>query len=221
MHDRSGARGIYAIGAVSRMMSVPVGTLRSWEERYGVLRPVRTAGGQRLYSRDQVEQLQFLKHQIEAGATPAEAHRLLVDRLGQDDAGRPAPGPAARRLFILFAERDRYAAELSEYLLRTEGYEVELTFDASLAEDRFSLIQPDLTVVELLISGGAGIDLCRRLKAKAPTPILAISSLDISEEATDAGADAFLRKPLDALELLSTIKDLLGDSALVKGSMGA
>jgi DNA-binding transcriptional MerR regulator len=213
----SNPRPIYTIGAVSRMLGVPVGTLRSWEARYGIVRPSRTSGGQRLYSREQLEQLQFLKTQIADGATPAEAHRLLVDQFGVADDGDLPAVHGGRRLLILLAERDRYAAELSEYFLRTEGYEVLLTLDAADAERRFGQTQPDLAVVELLISGGAGIDLCRRLRARSSTPILAISGLDIPGEAVDAGADAFLRKPLDPLVLVSTVKDLLGESALIRG----
>jgi DNA-binding transcriptional MerR regulator len=217
MTTPSNPRPIYTIGAVSRMLDVPVGTLRSWEARYGIVRPARTPGGQRLYSRDQLEQLQFLKNQIADGATPAEAHRLFEDHFGVADDGDVRAIPVVRRLLILLAERDRYAAELSEYFLRTEGYEVLLTLDAADAEERFGQTQPDLAVVELLISGGAGIDLCRRLRARSSTPILAISGLDIPGEAVDAGADAFLKKPLDPLVLVSTVKDLLGESALIRG----
>ena len=217
MDAPSSPRPIYTIGAVSRMLDVPVGTLRSWETRYGMVRPARTPGGQRLYSRDQLAQLQFLKQQMADGATPAEAHRLFQDHFGVTETGGLRAVPGGRRLLILLAERDRYTAELSEYFLRTEGYEVVLTLDAADAEKRFEEAQPDLAVVELLISGGVGIDLCRRLRAGSSTPILAISGLDIPAEAVDAGADAFLRKPLDPLVLVSTIKDLLGESALLRG----
>jgi DNA-binding transcriptional MerR regulator len=217
METSANPRPIFTIGAVSRMLDVPVATLRSWEARYGAVRPARTPGGQRLYSRDHLEQLQFLKNQIADGSTPAEAHRLLEDRFGVTEAEGVREMPGGRRLLILLAERDRYAAELSEYFLRTEGYEVLLTLDAADAEKRFEQTQPDLGVVELLISGGAGIDLCRRLRARSAMPILAISGLDIPEEAVDAGADAFLMKPLDPLVLVSTIKDLLGESALIRG----
>lgn len=217
MTTSSNPRPIYTIGAVSRMLHVPVGTLRSWEARYGIVRPARTPGRQRLYSRDQLEQLQFLRSQIANGATPAEAHRLFEDQFGVADDGDVRAMPGGRRFLILLAERDRYAAELSESFLRTEGYEVLLTLDAADAERRFGQTQPDLAVVELLISGGAGIDLCRRLRARSSTPILAISGLDIPEEVVDAGADAFLKKPLDPLVLVSTVKDLLGESALIGG----
>ena len=70
--------GIYSIGAVARMVGVPAQTLRVWEDRYSAVVPVRSPGGQRLYSRDHVEQLRFIREQIESGLTAADAHRLLA-----------------------------------------------------------------------------------------------------------------------------------------------
>ena len=71
-------------------------------------------------------------------------------------------------------------------------------------------------MVELLISGGTGAALCRRLKASGVTACLAISSLDAREQALEAGADAFLQKPFDPLRLVSAVKDLLGTSAYLR-----
>src|SRR5262245_64540879 len=79
----SGARPIYSIGAVAAMLGVETATLRAWEERYGVVIPARSAGAQRIYSRDELEQLRFVVDRVEAGGTPADAHRLLADRLRQ------------------------------------------------------------------------------------------------------------------------------------------
>ena len=50
-----GGRGVYSIGAVARMLDLPVATIRNWEERYGAVVPERSAGGQRLYSHAQVD----------------------------------------------------------------------------------------------------------------------------------------------------------------------
>jgi DNA-binding response OmpR family regulator len=83
------------------------------------------------------------------------------------------------------------------------------------AEERWLDSQPRLAIVELMISGGQGADLCRRLKQHEAGAVLAISVLEGRDEALAAGADAFLRKPVDPLELVSTVKDLLGSSALV------
>jgi DNA-binding response OmpR family regulator len=66
-----------------------------------------------------------------------------------------------------------------------------------------------------MISGGRGADLCRRLKQLDAGAVLAVSALQARDDALAAGADAFLQKPFDPLELVSTVKDLLGVSALV------
>src|SRR5437879_402872 len=97
---------LYSIGAVAKMLAVPASTLRAWEERYGVITPRRSLGSQRLYSRSQVEQLRFVKAQIERGLSAADAHRLLVEEL---KAGHVAAlleaDVSAPRWLVLIAER--------------------------------------------------------------------------------------------------------------------
>jgi DNA-binding response OmpR family regulator len=71
-------------------------------------------------------------------------------------------------------------------------------------------------VVEHLVTGGTGAELCRRLKESGVPACLAISVLEARDEALGAGADAFLQKPLDPLQFISTVKDLLGKSAVLQ-----
>ena len=209
-------QAVYSIGAVARMLGIPTSTLRGWEERYGIVSPDRSQGSQRLYSRSQIEQLRFIKVQIESGNSAADAHRLLSQQLAQ---GHVRMGPTdrggERRILILIAERDAYAAELVEYFLGTEGYDVCLAMDATQARLLFEERSPDLVVIDLLISGGAGFRLCAEFSAKSSTPILAVASIEEPDEAIHAGASAFLSKPLEPLRLVSTVRDLLGTSALV------
>jgi len=211
-----GARPIYSIGAVASMLGVETATLRAWEERYGLVIPTRSEGGQRIYSRDELEQLRFLVDELEGGATAADAHRLLAGRLGgAGSLSRPDPGGVT--IVVLLAERDRYAAELLEYFLRTEGYEVCVALDPSLAEQHFADRRPELSIVDLMISGG-GLELCRRLARGGTAPVLAMSAVDLADAALAAGASAFLRKPVVPLEFVSTVRDLLGSSALTRPS---
>jgi DNA-binding transcriptional MerR regulator len=209
-------RPIYSISAVARMVGVPVATIRTWEDRYEVVVPGRNAGGHRLYRRDQVEQLRFVRTCMADGASPADAHRLLAERI---DAGlplAPAAGPRSR-LLILLAEGDPYAAEFEEYFLKTEGFDVEVTLDEKAARKSFSEKSPSLAVVELLISGGAGLDLCRFFREQdGDVLIIAVSVLASRDLAVEAGADAFLLKPLEPLQLASTVRDLLGSSAFLR-----
>src|SRR3954470_15096040 len=168
--------GIYSIGAVARMLGVPTATLRTWEERYEVVVPERSPGGHRLYTRDQVEQLRFVLRNVEDGLQPADAHRLLADRLTGAADWTPSSSESATRLVILLAERDPYAAELAEYFLRTEGYETIVVLDAREAEALVEERSPRLAVVDLLISGGSGLGLCRSLRDLGAM-VLAISPL--------------------------------------------
>ncbi len=217
-HD---SRPIYSIGAVARLLSVTPGTLRTWEDRYGVISPKRSTGGRRLYSRDEVERLQFVKAKIDEGVPPADAHRLLAERTdrGFGLADRTTQGGA--HLLILLAERDPYAADLMEHFLRREGYDVDVASDAADAERKWSGLPARLGIIELLLSGGDGADLCRRLKERRTAPVLAVSSLDARDAAIAAGADAFLQKPIDPAVLVSTVSDLLRSSPLVGSDVGA
>src|SRR5207245_125338 len=169
------------------MIDVPTPTLRAWEERYGAVKPERSHGSQRPYSRRQVEHLRFIKAQIDAGASAADAHRLLAQEL---QTGRlpviasyrhARPGP-----LIMIAERDSYAADLADYFLRTEGYDVCLALDARQAKLLFEERSPNLVVIDLLISGGAGSRLCSAFSAKRGTLVLAVASIDVSSAATAA-----------------------------------
>jgi DNA-binding transcriptional MerR regulator len=211
---------IYSIGAVARMLGIPTSTLRAWEERYSVITPLRSGGSQRLYSRAQVEQLRFVKERMESGASAADAHRMLAQEL----AGGHVPTTAAADPnsesppMVLLVERDSYAANLAEYFLRTEGYEVSVALDATQAALHFEERSPALVIIDLLISGGAGFRLCGEFAAKGTAQVLAVSAIDSADEALRAGAAGFLHKPLEPLTLVSLVRDLLGTSALARKS---
>ena len=151
----------------------------------------------------------FLRERLDQGLPPGDAHRLLAERNLDPVDARRAEG---KRLTILLAERDPFAADFAEYFLRTEGYVAQVVFDAVEAGRIVEADPPDLVVVDLLISGGAGLALCRTARAGS-IPVLAVSALDSRDVALSAGADAFLQKPLDPLQFVSTVRDLLGTSA--------
>jgi DNA-binding transcriptional MerR regulator len=215
--NRQEEQAVYSIGAVARMLDIPTSTLRAWEERYSVITPSRSEGSQRLYSRAQVEQLRFIKSRLDSGASAADAHRLLTQQLAgnQIPAAGPEPHGEAGPL-VLIAERDSYAVDLAEYFLRTEGYRVATASDATQARLHFEEQSPDVVIIDLLISGGAGFRLCAEFAATGTAHVLAVSAIDSADEAMRSGAAAFLRKPLEPLDLVSTVRDLLGTSALAR-----
>lgn len=213
----AGDRPVYSISAVAKMLDIPVATLRTWEDRYGQVVPARNVSGHRLYSRRQVEQLRFVVVQMGGGISAADAHRVLAERI---ETGQPLAGPApqaAPRLLIQLAESDPYAAEFEEYFLTTEGFEVQVTLSEDAAREAFAAAAPAVVIVEVLISGGAGLELCRFFREQDAAAIVAVSAVQAMDAAIEAGADAFLRKPLDPLQLVSTVRDLLRSSALLAG----
>ena len=208
---------VYSIGAVARMLDVPASTLRAWEERYSLITPHRSEGSQRLYSRTEVEQLRYIKSQIESGMSAADAHRVLSEELRAGHVPAAAAEPEALdRPLILIAERDPYAAGLAEYFLRTEGWEVVIALDATQATLHFQERSPDVVLIDMLLSGGAGFRLVGEFAAERRAQVVAVSAIDSSQEAMRSGAAAFMLKPIEQLVLVSTIRDLLGTSALVR-----
>jgi CheY-like chemotaxis protein len=198
----------YSIGALARILSVPAATLRTWEERYGIVVPERSPAGHRLYSRLQVEQLRFVSGQVASGLSPADAYRLLEERVITGMTLGSGAVPPSSDALVLLVERDPYAASFSEYFLRREGYGVTVasTIEQALAETVRHT--PDLAVIDLLVSDG--LRLCARLRQQLDIPVLAISTFGLQDDALQAGASAFLLKPLQPRRLANVVQDLLG-----------
>ena len=136
---------------------------------------------------------------------------MLAGVSGNLPIAAPEPGT---RIVILLAERDPYAAEFAEFFLKTEGFEVVLALDSADAVGAIVADRPQLAIVDLLISGGAGLELCRQVHAGG-IPVLALSSVAMRDAALEAGASAFLQKPLGPLQLVSAVRDLLGTSSFL------
>ena len=162
-------RPLFSIGAVARMLDLSAATIRTWETRYGLVKPQRSEGGQRLYSRDQVEQLRFVKTQIENGRRPGEAHRLLNERIARGD------GFGGTRMRVLLAESRLGAAQMLRELLGSEGFEVLLAADPDSAARAYDELSPALVVID---TGDMDFDeLSERLR-ESGTKILPIELLE-------------------------------------------
>ena len=86
--------------------------------------------------------------------------------------------------------------------------------NATQATLHFEERSPDIVVLDLLISGGAGYLLLRDFASKN-AQVIAVSSINSAGDALNLGAAAFIQKPIEPLALVSTVRDLLGSSALV------
>jgi DNA-binding transcriptional MerR regulator len=134
---------LFSIGAVARMLDLSAATIRTWETRYRFVVPQRSGGGQRLYSRDQVDQLRFVKDEVHAGRRPGEAHRLLAERVNRGDSF------GGTRLRVLVADGRSGASALLRELLGTDAFEVLLASDPASAARAFDELAPAVVVVDV------------------------------------------------------------------------
>ena len=116
------------------------------------------------------------------------------------------------KAIILVVERDPHVRELEEHFLLSAGYSVEFQSDGNgaLLEARRTI--PDIVITEILVPKLDGLSLCRQLKADPRTrdiSVLIFSILASSGRAREAGADAFLLKPLAEHTLVETVRKLL------------
>ena len=95
------------IGALSRRVGVSPELLRAWEQRYGLLRPVRSAGGFRLYSTADEARVQSMRRHLDAGVSAAQAARLALEEPGSDVGELVRPAGLAQLSADLRATLDR------------------------------------------------------------------------------------------------------------------
>ena len=133
------------------------------------------------------------------------------------DATRPGG-----RAIILVVERDPHIRNLETYFLNEAGFSVEFAADGVAALQQAQRIRPDIIITEVLVPKMDGLSLCRRVKADANlrgTVVLIFSILAVQSRAEEAGADAFLMKPLAEQRLVDTVRALL-DTRKVSASTG-
>ena len=110
---------------------------------------------------------------------------------------------------ILIADDDPGIRDIFNIILVKAGYDIEVKEDANeLFKNNFEI--PDLFLIDKLLSGVDGLDVCRYLKKNPATcdiPVVMVSaSPDIGPNAIDAGADDFIEKPFDLAYLLKVIE---------------
>ena len=120
--------------------------------------------------------------------------------------------PRGHSAIILVVERDPHVRELETFFLNEAGYGVEFAPDGLAALDMAREMKPDIIITEVLVPKLDGLALCRAVRKEAAlkdTVVLIFSILAAQSRAREAGADAFLMKPLAEQRLVHTVRELL------------
>jgi CheY-like chemotaxis protein len=134
-----------------------------------------------------------------------------------NSSGSTAP---SRGALILVVERNLVVQRLERYFLEQAGFNVEFAADGLAALARAREVRPRIVVTEILVPKLDGLSLCRAIKSTPETKdilVMVFSHLQAEDRATEAGADAFLTKPIDEELLIETVEKLL---ALRQQSVG-
>ena len=119
------------------------------------------------------------------------------------------PGAGSR---ILVIEDDETVSEVVARYLEREGFDVEVVADGTLGLERALAASPDLLVLDIMLPGTDGLEICRRVREVMPVPIVMLTALGEETERVmglDLGADDYITKPFSPRELTARVKSVL------------
>jgi two-component system, OmpR family, response regulator MprA len=113
---------------------------------------------------------------------------------------------------ILIIEDDEAIVKILKRGLAYEGYQVDATFDGEAGLVAARTYSPDLVILDWMLPGMDGLEVCQRLRAGGNIPILILTAKDTVQDRVlglDAGADDYMVKPFELDELLARVRALL------------
>jgi two-component system response regulator RegX3 len=113
---------------------------------------------------------------------------------------------------ILVVEDEESFSDPLSYLLRKEGYEVSVAETGPMALEDFDRSGADLVLLDLMLPGLSGVDVCRALRHRSSVPVIMLTAKDSEIDKVvglEIGADDYVTKPYSSRELLARIKAVL------------
>jgi DNA-binding response OmpR family regulator len=113
---------------------------------------------------------------------------------------------------ILVVEDEAPIASAVADRLRSEGFDVEIAADGPTGIERCAALRPDLVVLDLMLPGIDGLEVCRRIQQDRHVPVLMLTARDAETDllvGLAVGADDYLTKPFSPRELVARIRAIL------------
>lgn len=113
---------------------------------------------------------------------------------------------------ILVVEDEESLSEAIAFLLSKEGFEVEIAATGPAAIEKFELNGADLILLDLMLPGLSGTEICRQIRAKSSVPIIMLTAKDSEIDKVvglELGADDYVTKPYSSRELIARIRAVL------------
>ena len=113
---------------------------------------------------------------------------------------------------ILVVEDEESFSDPLSYLLRREGYDVAVADDGTSALDEFDRNGADLVLLDLMLPGLPGTEVCRQLRARGNVPVIMLTAKDSEIDKVvglELGADDYVTKPYSSRELVARVRAVL------------
>jgi two-component system response regulator RegX3 len=113
---------------------------------------------------------------------------------------------------ILVVEDEESLSEAIAFLLSKEGFEVEIAASGPAAIEKFDLNGADLILLDLMLPGLSGTEVCRQIRSKSAVPIIMLTAKDSEIDKVvglELGADDYVTKPYSSRELIARIRAVL------------
>ena len=110
---------------------------------------------------------------------------------------------------VLIVEDEDSLADPLAFLLRKEGFDVTIAGDGPTALERFDAEGADLVLLDLMLPGMSGTDVCKRLRVTSSVPVIMVTARDSEIDKVvglELGADDYVTKPYSARELIARIR---------------
>jgi DNA-binding response OmpR family regulator len=110
---------------------------------------------------------------------------------------------------LLLVDDEKNIIELERLYLEKEGYQIETAYDGKTALDRFRALKPAAVILDLMLPGLDGWEVCRRIRQESDAPIIMLTARDQDVDkivGLELGADDYLTKPFNPRELVARVK---------------